>query len=95
MKNIKFDAAQEAIQHYRTIGYDFIFTQEVIKKEDPHNWEIEAVHTFIDKKNTMQSNIVYALRSKMKEKKGIIVRRLGLMALPFKVHFLQQVELCQ
>jgi hypothetical protein len=95
MKNIKFDAAQEAIQHYRKMGYNFIFTQDVVQNEDPHNWEIEAIHTFIDKKNTLQSNIVYALRSKLREKKGIIVRRLGLMALPFKVHFLQQVELCK
>ena len=93
MTNKQFDAAQEAIQHYKKEGYDFNFTKKSIAEEVPANWEIEAVHSFTDIKDRSRNQIVYALRSKTEDKKGIIVRRMGTMAMPFKAIFLQQVEL--
>lgn len=92
MENIQFDAAQEALQHYRKHGYNFSFTKATIADEDPKNWQIEAVHSFTDTNNAMRSQIVYALRSKVTDQKGIILRRIGTLAVPFKALFLQKVE---
>jgi hypothetical protein len=95
MENKKFDAVQQAIQHYRDKnGYNYVFSKEIINNENPQDWDIEAVHSFIDKQNhPFRSHILYALKSKTRDLKGIIVRRFGTIAQPFKAHFLQQVEL--
>ena len=93
MNSKQFDAAQEAIQHYKKEGYKLSFTKKSIEEEDPANWTIEAVHSFTDIKDRSRNQIVYALHSKTEDKKGVIVRRMGTMAMPFKAIFLQQVEL--
>ena len=93
MDHIQFDAAQEAIQHYKKEGFNFTFTKATIAEETPANWEIEAVHSFTDLKDAHRNQIVYALRNKTGDKKGIIVRRLGSLGMPFKAMFIQNIEL--
>ncbi len=93
MDHIQFDAAQEAIQHYKKEGYKFSFTKTTIAEETPANWEIEAVHTFTDMQNPQRNQIVYALKTKTGDKKGIIVRLMGSLGMPFKAMFIQNIEM--
>lgn len=89
----QFDAMQEALQYYKKEGYDYDFSEESIAKQNPEDWKIKAIHSFKDLQNPYRSHMVYVLHSVIKEQKGVIVKRFGTLALPYKALFLKEVAL--